>query len=162
MIRNSSRGFTLIELIIVIVILGILSAFAIPRFADLSSNARIGVIESISGSMKSVTAIVHMKGVIDNTPDTGPDAQRAIQTDFGIVDAWYKYPETIGEQGVGLGIVELISLDADDVQVFAEDRSDGNCFSIRVGYDETACYVQYKEACSATVPPEIETVTTNC
>lgn len=146
----------------VIVIVVVLSAVAVPRFSDLSSDSRIAILRSIAGNMKSIVAIVHVNGILNNIPDTGVDAQRAVPTSFGIVDAWYKYPETIGEQGVGLGIVELISLEAQDIQVFTENRSDPNCFSIRVGYNESTCYVQYREACSATEPPEIDTVITDC
>jgi len=49
---KQQTGFTLIELIMVIVILGILSAFAIPKFADVSQQANESVVKSISGSIK--------------------------------------------------------------------------------------------------------------
>ena len=130
--RKANVGFTLIELVVVIVILGILAITAAPKFIDISSDARISVLQSIKGNMQSVSSLVHMKGVIDNTPDTGPDAQRAIQTNLGPVDAWYKYPETKGEQGVGLGIVELISLDAEGIQVFSENRNSFTLFLISI------------------------------
>ncbi|ACJ29153.1 Type II secretory pathway, pseudopilin [Shewanella piezotolerans WP3] len=159
---KTSAGFTLIELVVVIIILGILAVIAAPKFINLSTDARISTLKSIQGSMHSIASLVHVKGVIDNTPDTGPDAERAIQTNLGPVDSWYKYPETLGEQGVGYGIAELISLDAKDIQVFAEDRADPNCWSIKVGYEESSCYVQYKEACSSEVPPEILLVSTAC
>lgn len=155
-------GSTLVEIVIVIIILGLLAAFALPKLSNLSEGARVSVLESIAGNMQSVTTTVYVNGVINNVQDTGPDAQRAVPTSFGIVDAWYKYPETVGEQGVGLGIVELISLEAEDIQVFAENRSDPNCYSIRVGYNESTCYVQYKEACNATTPPEITVVSNDC
>lgn len=160
--RKTNVGFTLIELVIVIVILGILAAMAAPKFIDISSDARISVLESIKGNMKSVSSLVHMKAILENTPDTGPDAQRAIQTNLGLVDSWYKYPESIGEQGVGLGIVELISLNAEGIQVFAEDRTDPNCWIVKVGYEESTCYVQYQEACSSSIPPEILVESTGC
>jgi MSHA pilin protein MshA len=56
---NKQAGFTLIELIMVIVILGVLSAFALPRFADLGGNARAASINGAAASMKSAANIAH-------------------------------------------------------------------------------------------------------
>ena len=56
---KQQNGFTLIELIMVIVILGILSAFALPRFADLSGNAEQASLDGGTAAVKSAAAIVH-------------------------------------------------------------------------------------------------------
>lgn len=56
-VRNNEKGFTLIELITVIVILGILSAVAVTRFQDLAQDANIS---STKGNLGSIRAGVHM------------------------------------------------------------------------------------------------------
>ena len=57
----NARGFTLIELVVVIVILGILAATAAPRFIDVSSSAKVATLDSIAGTMKSSIKLVNMK-----------------------------------------------------------------------------------------------------
>jgi len=52
-------GFTLIELVVVIVVLGILSAFAIPRFIALDSQARVAAVNGLAGSLRSASALAH-------------------------------------------------------------------------------------------------------
>jgi len=57
--KTQQRGFTLIELVVVITILGILAAFALPRFAGLESSARKATVDGLTGSVRSASALVH-------------------------------------------------------------------------------------------------------
>jgi MSHA pilin protein MshA len=57
--RFTQRGFTLIELVVVIVILGILAAFAVPRFMGMEGQARISAVKAVGGSMESAGAMAH-------------------------------------------------------------------------------------------------------
>ena len=56
---NKQAGFTLIELVLVIVILGILAATALPRFSDLSQQAREASLNGLAGGLRSASSIAH-------------------------------------------------------------------------------------------------------
>ena len=57
--KQEQRGFTLIELVVVIALLAILAAFAIPRYAGLEREARSATILGVAGSIRSGAALVH-------------------------------------------------------------------------------------------------------
>jgi MSHA pilin protein MshA len=59
MSKPKQRGFTLIELVVVIVILGILAAFAVPKFMGLEAQARTSTVNSMAGSMKSAATMAY-------------------------------------------------------------------------------------------------------
>jgi len=57
---KKEHGFTLIELVVVIVILGVLAATALPKFIDLSGDARKSSLQALKGSLMSQTGMVHI------------------------------------------------------------------------------------------------------
>ena len=67
---KAARGFALIELVVVIVILGILAAFAVPRFMGLERQARISSIQALNGSVRSAAALAHSVWLVDGTAPT--------------------------------------------------------------------------------------------
>lgn len=61
---RNEKGFTLIELVMVIVLLGILAAIAIPRFASLQSEARTAAVNGMAGGLRSSVALARAKYMV--------------------------------------------------------------------------------------------------
>jgi len=54
---RNQKGFTLIELVVVIVVLGIIAAIAIPRYVDITHEARLSAVQGVAGGLASASAI---------------------------------------------------------------------------------------------------------
>ena len=67
--KKMQSGFTLIELIMVIVILGVLAATAAPRFLDLQSDARAAAVDGLAGGLKSAGSITYAACLLDAACD---------------------------------------------------------------------------------------------
>ncbi|KVX01643.1 prepilin-type N-terminal cleavage/methylation domain-containing protein [Shewanella frigidimarina] len=61
---TKQRGFTLIELVVVIIILGILAVVAAPKFINLKSDALIASLKGLQGALKSANTLVYSKAVL--------------------------------------------------------------------------------------------------
>lgn len=87
---KKQAGFTLIELVTVIVILGILAAFAVPRFVNLSTEARISTVKGLAGSVRAASALAHAQALING--QTG--ASGTVNMNGQNVSTVYGYPGT--------------------------------------------------------------------
>ena len=71
--KQAQRGFTLIELVMVIVILGVLAAVAVPKFVNLKSDAQTAALSGVTGGITSASAVNY--------------AARSVSTQYGTVTA---------------------------------------------------------------------------
>lgn len=70
---KKQSGFTLVELIVVIVILGILSAVALPRFINLTGDARFAAAQGMTGALRSAVALAQSTWVARGSADPTVD-----------------------------------------------------------------------------------------
>jgi MSHA pilin protein MshA len=113
--QNKQQGFTLIELVIVIVILGILAATAAPKFIDLQDDAKEAALEAVHGSMESVISLVNAKAIIAG--QDGAIGKVTIDGDtYALINGFPTGAEisgTANTDGDGDGILGLLDLDSD-------------------------------------------------
>jgi MSHA pilin protein MshA len=148
---QKQAGFTLIELVIVIVILGILAATAAPKFIDLTSDARASVIEAVKGSLNSSADLAHSKALVQGVVDGDISINGA---NISFVNSWPN----------NASISSLITYDDNDISIVSGSEA---TFTHADAASDAACFAKYDNASTAGAAnsgyrPDITSVVTAC
>lgn len=161
-----TKGFTLVELVVVIVILGVLAATIAPKFINLSSDAKTEVIRTVAASIRAAADQTKIKAEIyqvADAPRSSPNNPPFIEVPQGVLELKYGYPEARPEETNSVGIVDLLTL-SEDFEICNSTSSGDSCnlgssSRVKIGYDtteNTGCYVRYSEPGGTGAPSDFE------
>jgi MSHA pilin protein MshA len=167
-VMKNNRGFTLIELIIVIVILGILAVTAAPKFLNLQGDANASTIKGVDGAINSAMSIVYGKAIIAGKHSATGES---LTINGDTINIEYGYPEASAN-----GVAKILDIDvtndfvgsviATEYVIRAKGSTAPTVIAASDGdsADTTSdgCYVSYKEAADADTPPVVTVNTDKC
>lgn len=178
---KAQKGFTLIELIIVIVVLGILAVTAAPQFINFSGDARESVLNGLKGAMNGAARSVYAKAAIqglEDDADNGSGGYQTITVNGATVQIVYGYPSATSDPGASAnGILNALQIDTADWDIaytagatVGTDVSTARYSPAGINDSVTAtdhttiteCYVQYVDVTTEGNFPTISVDTTGC
>lgn len=120
-VKANQQGFTLIELVVVIVLLGILAVTAAPRFINLQDDARTATIDGVRAAMNSASALIHSKSLIagNNNEAAGVGVEVIIDAVGTAANINFGYPTDVAADWTN-----LLNLNGDDFTIVT--LSDGS------------------------------------
>lgn len=161
--RGKQEGFTLIELVTVIIILGILAVAALPKMLNLWTDSRIRVLEQIEVSVETANNLINMKSQMPSySTQAVPNRDDLLDIDldgngeFDIRLKWNYLDNTDIEKRIVLDESFVIEYEGISETYIGYDFDDDGQSK------DDNCYFQYTQASDANTPPIYQTVTSGC
>jgi MSHA pilin protein MshA len=146
---RTEDGFTLIELVVVITILAILAAFAVPRFTSLEGQARLAATQALAGSVRSGAALAHAVWLSQGDPSS-----TSVTMEGQPITMAHGYPDAATIEGTLIEYTGFELTTPGGSAVFTKESPSGTPIP--------NCFVTYTPPAAANQAPQVIATTGGC